>query len=301
MQTSRCFTALEFNTGRPTHLKLALDMGVLSLLVSLFCGLVAAICMSYMFVFIDFDMYIGPSIKLILPQYSDYIYEVITINYKPKWNSFVIPFLHSMPVVNNILLLCLFGLQHSATQRGLLKKILGCCVSESYYRPVFVFASAVCLFSIFLLWIPIKMLLWDITHPQLKLLVCGLNALAWVGAVFSVLNLNPLKMVGIFDHIGNVLGWKKQDTHPVLVTSGLYGLMRHPCYSFFLLALWVTPKMTIGHSLFASFLTVYVVFAVAMYEEPALVKEFGQEYVEYMKKTPMYVPNLPWSTKHKKV
>ena len=275
-------------------------MGVLSLLVSLFCGLVATICMSYMFVFVmDFDL--GPSIKLVLPQYSDYIYEMATVDYKPKWNTFVIPILHSVPVVNNTLLLCLFGLQHSAMQRGLLKKILGYCISESYYRPAYVLASTMCLFSIFLLWSPMTMLLWDITHPQLKLLAYGLNAFGWGGTVFSLLNLNPLELLGISDHIGNVLGWKKEDTDPVLVTSGLYGLMRHPCYSFFLLALWVTPKMTIGHSLFASFLTVYVVFAVAMYEEPALVKEFGQEYVEYMKKTPMYVPNLPWSAKHKKV
>lgn len=275
-------------------------MGVISLFVSLWCGLVATICQMYLFVFV-MDVDLGPYIKLVLPQYSDYIYEMITIDYKPKWNTFVIPALHSLPAVNNILLLCLFGLQHSTMQRGVVKKILGCCITEAYYRPMYVLASALCFITMFLLWSPMTLLLWDITHPQLKLLLYALNLFGWTGTVFSLLNLNPLELLGIYDHLGNVLGWKKQDTDPILVTSGLYGLMRHPCYSFFLFALWITPTMTTGHCLFASLFTAYVVFAVTMYEEPALVKQFGQDYVEYMKKTPMYIPKLPWSTKQKKV
>jgi protein-S-isoprenylcysteine O-methyltransferase Ste14 len=39
-------------------------------------------------------------------------------------------------------------------------------------------------------------------------------------------------------------------------------------------------------------LTLYIVCAVAYFEEPDLVKELGHEYEEYMKKTPRFIPNF---------
>ena len=34
-------------------------------------------------------------------------------------------------------------------------------------------------------------------------------------------------------------------------------------------------------------------FAVTFYEEPSLVNKIGPAYVEYMKKTPRFIPNFP--------
>lgn len=276
------------------------EMGVLSLLVSLFCGLVSIICMMYLSPFI-MNMDLGPYIRLAVPQYSDYVCDMITIDSKPEWNNFVIPFLRTLPLLNNALLLALFGLQHSGTQRGLFKRILNYCVPEAYHRPAFVLNSALCLFAMYLLWIPMTTTLWNITHPLLKFLVYAFSVFGWGGTVFSLLNLDPMMLLGVSDNVDSVLGRYKQASETKLVTSGLYGLMRHPTYSFTLLSMWVTPKMSVGHCLLAIAFTTYVAFAVAMFEEPALVKEFGQDYVEYAKRTPMYVPRLPWLTKHKKV
>ena len=50
---------------------------------------------------------------------------------------------------------------------------------------------------------------------------------------------------------------------------------------------------TVGHLLLSSVFTGYIVFAVAFYEEPDLVKTLGPEYTKYMKKTPRFFPNLP--------
>lgn len=47
-----------------------------------------------------------------------------------------------------------------------------------------------------------------------------------------------------------------------------------------------------GHALFSVVFTSYILFAVAQFEEPDLVKVFGPEYVEYTKTTPQYIPNL---------
>ena len=49
---------------------------------------------------------------------------------------------------------------------------------------------------------------------------------------------------------------------------------------------------SLGHFIWASGLTVYVVTAVIFLEEPDLIKEFGEDYKTYMKEVPRFIPNL---------
>ena len=51
-------------------------------------------------------------------------------------------------------------------------------------------------------------------------------------------------------------------------------------------------QQTAGHALFAVVLTVYVVTAVKFFEEPALIRVFGEPYREYMKTVPRFIPQL---------
>lgn len=44
--------------------------------------------------------------------------------------------------------------------------------------------------------------------------------------------------------------------------------------------------------LFCVGMTAYTLIAVAHFEEPDLVRDIGQKYVEYMKTTPRYIPNF---------
>lgn len=74
-----------------------------------------------------------------------------------------------------------------------------------------------------------------------------------------------------------------------LVTSGLYGYVRHPFYTFFLLFLWLTPTVTI-HLLIVYFaLTVYIHIGI-FFEERKLLRDFGEQYAEYRAATPMLFP-----------
>ena len=47
-----------------------------------------------------------------------------------------------------------------------------------------------------------------------------------------------------------------------------------------------------GHLLLAVIFTGYILFAVAQYEEPDLVKIIGPRYEEDQKTTPQYIPTL---------
>lgn len=72
-------------------------------------------------------------------------------------------------------------------------------------------------------------------------------------------------------------------------TPGLYRFVRHPIYSGFVLGLWGTPHMTVGHALFAGGLTVYILIGVRD-EEADLTRHFGEQYVEYRRRVPMLLP-----------
>jgi protein-S-isoprenylcysteine O-methyltransferase Ste14 len=74
-----------------------------------------------------------------------------------------------------------------------------------------------------------------------------------------------------------------------LVTSGLYGYVRHPFYTFFLLLLWLTPIMTTSLLVVYVGLTVYIQIGI-YFEERKLLREFGQEYADYRTVTPMLFP-----------
>jgi protein-S-isoprenylcysteine O-methyltransferase Ste14 len=76
-----------------------------------------------------------------------------------------------------------------------------------------------------------------------------------------------------------------------LVTHGLYRFVRHPLYTFSLLILWLSPKVTINSFIVYLALTLYVLVG-AFFEERKLLREFGQEYANYRSVTPMLMPGL---------
>jgi len=78
-----------------------------------------------------------------------------------------------------------------------------------------------------------------------------------------------------------------------LATSGWYARMRHPQYVAFVLIMfgfllqWPTLPTVI---MFPILVVVYL--RLARREEQAALKEFGEEYRQYMKSTPAWIPKL---------
>ena len=56
---------------------------------------------------------------------------------------------------------------------------------------------------------------------------------------------------------------------------------------------------TIGHLLLSVMYSTYILVAVALYEEPDLLKRFGAEYEQYVTATPGYIPKICFFTKTK--
>lgn len=76
-----------------------------------------------------------------------------------------------------------------------------------------------------------------------------------------------------------------------LITSGLYQHVRHPLYTFSLLILWFSPRMSLNSFVVYSGLTIYVLIGI-IFEERKLLREFGETYAQYRSVTPMLIPGL---------
>ena len=76
-----------------------------------------------------------------------------------------------------------------------------------------------------------------------------------------------------------------------LVISGFYRWVRHPLYTAGFFLLWASPDMTRNGFALKLGLTLYLI-AGAYVEERKLVKAFGDAYVSYSERVPMFFPRL---------
>ena len=76
----------------------------------------------------------------------------------------------------------------------------------------------------------------------------------------------------------------------LLVQSGIYGYIRHPLYlSIFLLGTGIMLKNPAPVQLVLGVINLLAVYITARIEEKEMVAKFGAEYIEYMKKTKMFI------------
>lgn len=80
---------------------------------------------------------------------------------------------------------------------------------------------------------------------------------------------------------------------PEVISTGVFGIVRHPIYTgailFYLGATVIT--MSIASAAFVMIIIGYYI-AIGKYEERILAEEFGNDYLEYKKKTGMLFPKL---------
>jgi methanethiol S-methyltransferase len=117
------------------------------------------------------------------------------------------------------------------------------------------------------------------------LLTIGVQAVAVLGLLHSVRVTGTANFLGIEQVIDPV---KAAQPHR-MTKSGLYRYVRHPLYTCSILILWLMPVMTLNILAFNLGATLYMTIG-AFFEERKLIREFGREYEEYSRYTPMLVP-----------
>lgn len=189
----------------------------------------------------------------------------------------------------NLVLIGLFGFQHSVMARASFKAKLTRYVPPAIERSIFCLASAAVLVILFLNWKPIPGTVWDFTGSGLGTLMLVLFATGWGIVLISTFLLNHFELFGLAQAWRNLTG--KAAPADTFATPGFYRFVRHPIYTGFLLAFWATPTMTYGHLVLAVGMTIYLLIGIS-YEEADLIERFGERYATYRAKVGMLIPGF---------
>jgi len=201
------------------------------------------------------------------------------------------PHLATTPsVVINVLLIALFGLQHSGMARPSFKAFVTRWVPDALERTVYIVMASLAVWVLCLGWQPLPYRIWSAGGIAGGVLDAGF----WLGVVLvyaATLLLNHFHLLGISQAYRRYVTRVPDATSDRLQTHGPYRLVRHPLMTGLLLCFWCTSTFTAGQLLWAAGLTGYILLGTFL-EERDLVARFGAAYRSYAARVPAFFPSL---------
>jgi len=189
----------------------------------------------------------------------------------------------------DVLLIALFGLQHSLMVRPSFKTWFDRIVPEVAQRSTYTLLSAFFLALIIYFWMPIEGEIWHFESGVFFWLLSALYVAGWSVATLATFQIDHFELFGLHQ-IWRYLK-KLPEPESKFTEKGFYRYVRHPIQAGTMAGLWATPSMSAGHLLFALTFTLYILIGL-YYEEKDLVKTLGEAYADYKKRIPMLFPKL---------
>ena len=188
----------------------------------------------------------------------------------------------------DVLLLALFGIQHSVMARRGFKRWWTRVVPPAVERSTYVVATCVVLALMFRFWVPITApVAWQVEDRAGVALLWSLFGLGWVLVLVSTLLINHFELFGLQQVFARLR--RRALPEPEFVTPLLYRYVRHPLYAGLLLGFWSVPLMTAGRLVFAIGSSAYILIGIA-FEERDLLRQFGERYNSYRAEVGMLLP-----------
>ncbi len=118
---------------------------------------------------------------------------------------------------------------------------------------------------------------------------------------FLTNNISPIiriSLAGLFLIISGYLAYSGLKTvfggkieEPKIINTGVFSIIRHPIYlSVILLDLGLIIFTFSFYSILIWVIIIIFYYKISKFEEKLLIARFGQEYEEYIKKVPMFLP-----------
>lgn len=130
--------------------------------------------------------------------------------------------------------------------------------------------------------------LYSIPMPY-RLINYVLQIVGLVGLVVALWQTDVLSFAGVRQLARYLRGEDVVEPPAQFITTGTYGLVRHPLYLFSMLFLWANPDMTLRSLVLYVYVTLYFTIG-SLYEERRLAAEFGPAYDDYRRRVPGFLP-----------
>lgn len=102
-------------------------------------------------------------------------------------------------------------------------------------------------------------------------------------------HIDHFDLFGLRQVTSNLL--RRAYTHHPFQVRYLYRFVRHPLYLGLLTMFWATPRMTLGHLVFAIGMSAHVFIGIR-FEERDLGTFLGEDYRRYRERVPMLLPEV---------
>ena len=197
------------------------------------------------------------------------------------------PASYAQAIVVDLILIGLFGIQHSVMARPGFKQWWTRWIPTPIERSSYVLLASLLLIFLFALWVPMPAEVWSVQSPMASMVLWALFAFGWALVLLSTVLINHFDLFGLRQVYLNL---KNKAYEPMgFRIPSLYRIVRHPMMLGFLIAFWATPRMTAGHVLFAAAMTTFILIALH-FEERDLASAFGAKYRDYQHRVPMLIP-----------
>ncbi|ETW21673.1 methyltransferase family protein [Mycobacterium gastri] len=189
----------------------------------------------------------------------------------------------------DVVLLTLFGLQHSGMARPSVKTFVTRWVPLALERSFYVVMTSLAVWVLCLGWQPLPGHIWSAGGIGSAVLDAGF----WFGVALvyvATLLLNHFRLLGISQAYRRYVLRVSDASCDRLQVRGPYRLVRHPLMTGLLICFWSASTFTVGHLLWAAGLTGYILLGTHL-EERDLVARFGTAYRSYAGRVPAFVPS----------
>lgn len=154
----------------------------------------------------------------------------------------------------------LFVVVHWVMAQQRFKEVWLKLIPAALERSTYVLVSSVLLTLVFLTWVPIPIVIWDVEQSVARVFILSIYWLGWLLAIAGTFPINHWDLFGVRQAYLFLEGLPQ--TEAETYDSFLYRYIPHPIFVGYVVALWSTPHMSVGHALLSVILTALVAFVV---------------------------------------